>query len=50
MYPEYIGKSLLHIMTTAIWFKLIFINWDIFVLIKKTFFQLVYAFREVFGF
>ena len=52
MYPEHIGKSLLKEMTTAIWFKLIFINWDRFALIKNKlfFFQLLYAFREVFGF
>ena len=51
MYSEHIGKSLLNKMTTVIWFNLIFINWDRFALIKnKHFFQLVYAFREVFGF
>ena len=38
MYPEHIGKSLLKLnydTVTAIWFNLVFINWDRFALLKK---------------
>ena len=51
MYPEHIGNPCKSKVTTAIRFKLIFINWDRFVLVRTNIlFQLIYEFIKVFGF